>query len=62
MREYNIGDQKIKVKYMGQWTDFMSFQHFQDYYQERFPQIEALEIKELLTKEQFKKIYPRVTI
>lgn len=61
-KEYPIQEQEIKAKYMGQWTDWMSFEHFQKHYSERFPRLEAVEVRELLTKEQFKQLYPNVIL
>jgi hypothetical protein len=52
----------IRVKYMGQWTERMSFQYFQDHYSERFPQVEALEVNQMLTRDEFESLYPEVII
>lgn len=61
-KEVPIREQAIKVKYMGQWSGFMTFAEFQEYYSERFPKLEEIEIRELMTKEQFKQLYPNVII
>ena len=58
--DVDVDTQSIRVKYMNMWTEPMTFEEFKHHYSERFSQVEAVEVREFMTKEDFKQLYPNV--